>query len=137
MRDLYIQNVIKLSAADKTHINSFYNAALKATQQTFLESSSINNIPIIEILEGRVKYDVEKGCGIFYPNSALKRLLEDTNAKGKSILLEKNLSRFAALMSHAYKDFQLHDSDPYQVWLNNGHSGSEEDFIDWIRKMSK
>lgn len=137
MRDTYIQSVIKLSAAEKSTINSVYNAALKATQQSFIESSALNEIPVIDLLEGRVKYSPEKGCGVFYPNAHLKRILEDTNIKKKSVLLEKNLSRFAALLVHAYKDFHFQDEAPYQTWLESGHSGSEKDFIDWIKEKSR
>ena len=137
MRDTYIQSVIKLSASEKSAINSVYNAALKATQQSFIESSAINEIPVIELLEGRVKYNTETGYGVFYPNSHLKKILEDTNIKRKSVLLEKNLSRFAALLVHAYKDFHFQDEAPYQTWLEAGHSGSEKDFLDWIKEKSR
>lgn len=136
MRDSYLQNLKKLSGAEKATINSIYQAALKASQQTYYESSILNNRRSFDVLEGHVKYDLQACKGIFYPSTHLKDLLDNCESKSRSILIEKNMSRFAALLVHAYKDFDAEMQNPYLVWKSEGHSGTEEDFIKWIRLKS-
>lgn len=136
MRDAYIQNLIKLSSTEKSQINSIYNAALKASQEMFLESSLTHSDPVFDVLEGTVKYNISAGKGIFIPNKHLKNLLSETIEKKKSVLLEKNLSRFTALLMHAYKDFNEKNTDAYKLWLLNGHTGNESEFLNWISKKS-
>ena len=137
MRDVYLQNLVKLSAAEKNQINAIYTAALKASQEMFVESSLNHNYPVFSILEGTVKYDPTNERGIFYPNSRFAEMLRDTSIKSKSSLFEKNLSRFAALLLHAYKDFNSRDTDAYKLWLSSGHAGSDQDFLNWIKKQSE
>jgi len=136
MRDSYLQSLTKLSSAKKAELNAIYNAALLATQQTYLESSITDNKVSFDVLEGKVKYDKTSEIGIFYPNKHLKALLENVDLKGKAVLLEKTLSRFTALMVHAYKDFNESLENPYKTWLQEGYTGNETDFINWIVEKS-
>ena len=54
MRDSYVQNLVKLSGSEKTQINTIYNAALRTSQELFLESSLLHEHPVFDVLEGKV-----------------------------------------------------------------------------------
>jgi len=136
MRDSYVQNLVKLSGEDKTKINAVYNAALRTSQELFLESSKLHEHPSFEVLEGKVCYDKSLKKGVFYPNKHLLNLLDEATSKKRSNLFEKNLSRFTALLMHAYKDFNESETDAYKIWLSTGHDGNESEFLKWIVEKS-
>lgn len=133
MRNPYLQDLKKFSAKDKNTINCVYQAALKASQESFREAYQSGGAIVFDILEGKVKYDINRGVGLFVPSEAMKKLLDNAEAKNTSVLLEKKISRFAAVLAEAYRDYNDPNSkDPYQVWLSTGHRGTKEDFINWI-----
>lgn len=136
MRDSYVQNLIKISGAEKTQINAIYNAALKTSQEMFLESSLLHEHPVFDVLEGKVCYDKNLQKGVFYPNKHLLALLEESSSKKRSNLFEKNISRFTALLMHAYKDFNDSNADAFKTWISTGHEGNESDFLKWIIEKS-
>lgn len=136
MRDSYVQNLIKISGAEKIQINAIYNAALKTSQEMFLESSLLHEHPVFDVLEGKVYYDKNLQKGVFYPNKHLLALLEESSSKKRSNLFEKNISRFTALLMHAYKDFNDFNADAFKTWISAGHEGNESDFLKWIIEKS-
>lgn len=106
MRNTYFDRVKKLSETDKNTINNVYRSLLLASQEMFFEAYLNGGDIIFPIAEGTIKYDVNKGRGIFIPHESFKKLLENSENKEMSNLLSRELDRFSSLVQLAYLGFQ-------------------------------
>ena len=105
MRDTYIKNLKAISNEEKASVNRVYSAALIASQQSFFESYQPGGKIEFDILEGTVTFDPVSETYTFNPSEDFKKLLSDSKRKETSVLLKRQLTRFAALLQEAFRDY--------------------------------